>query len=383
VGDLAAFRGGVSPVQRSDCDGIGRPWALGLDVMGFTTARIMHHRQRLHKVASVLREFSATWTSARPARHGTRHGEMGSAFSRRQKPSLSATQRLQAASRSKMAINWFPGHMNKARREIAEVMPKVDLIIEVLDARIPFSSENPLVSELRGNTPCLKLLNKSDLADPLVTAEWIAHFEAEDGISAMTCHREDPKKTLGLLKQSEAIVGPERAKRKPILVMILGIPNVGKSTLINTLCRRKIAKTANVPAVTKQQQQIRVSKNFFLLDTPGFLWPKLSPEACGYRLAVTGAIKDAVIDYLDIALFAAKYLLEHYPAALQARYDLSEIPPSAEALLDAIAERRGCIGRNGAANLNKVSEILIHEFRQGTLGPLSLETPKMCIEVQA
>ena len=275
-----------------------------------------------------------------------------------------------------MAINWFPGHMHKARKEIKKVVPEVDLIIEVLDARIPFSSGNPLVPSLRGKTPYIKVLNKSDLADPAVTELWIHEMEKEQGVKAIALTQSQPNKVRGVLKLAESMV-ERRLDLKPLRAMILGIPNVGKSTMINTLANRVIAKTGNVPAVTKQQQRIKLPNGMILLDTPGFLWPKLEPEACGYRLAVTGAIRDAVIEYEDIAFFAAEYLLKAYPQSLLKRYQLKELPNSDIELMDAIAARRNCMRRGGIADLHKVSEILLNEFRSGDLGRISLETPAM------
>ena len=275
-----------------------------------------------------------------------------------------------------MAINWFPGHMHKARKEIKKVVPEVDLIIEVLDARIPFSSGNPLVPSLRGETPYIKVLNKSDLADPAVTDLWIKEMEKEKGVKAIALTQSQPEKVRSVLQLAESMV-ERRMDIKAMRAMILGIPNVGKSTMINTLANRIIAKTGNVPAVTKQQQRIKLPNGMILLDTPGFLWPKLEPEACGYRLAVTGAIKDAVIEYEDIAFFAAEYLLKAYPEALINRFQLNELPGSDVELMDAIAARRNCMRRGGIADLHKVSEILLNEFRGGGLGRISLETPEL------
>ncbi|ENY70929.1 GTPase YlqF [Aeromonas diversa CDC 2478-85] len=276
-----------------------------------------------------------------------------------------------------MSINWFPGHMHKARKEIAEVMPQVDVIIEMIDARIPFSSENPMVPELRGDKPVIKVLNKADLADPAITALWVAHMEKETGIRALPLTQQKPEEIKSLLALCHEMV-PDRDKElRGVRAMIMGIPNVGKSTLINTLAGRIIAKTGNEAGVTKSQQRIKLDGNIILTDTPGFLWPKLSPASCGYRLAVTGAIKDTVIDYADIALFAAEYLLKAYPQRLMERYQLTELPGSDIELMDAIAERRGCMRKGGVSDLHKVSEILIHELRMGQLGPVTLETPEM------
>lgn len=276
-----------------------------------------------------------------------------------------------------MAINWFPGHMHKARKEIKKVMPQMDLIIEVVDARIPFSSENPLVPSLRGDTPLIKVLNKRDLADPVITEQWLAWLERERGVRAVTLTHNQRQEALGILKLAEEMTPGHDRQKSALRVMILGIPNVGKSTLINTLAGRPAAKTGNEPAVTRAQQAIKLPDNVLLYDTPGFLWPKLSPVQCGYRLAITGAIRSAVLDFEDVALFEADYLIAHYPELVVNRYGLDETPVDGLALMDAIAVKRRFLGRGGVPDLHKVSEVLLNELRAGTLGRISLETPDM------
>ncbi|KMQ73748.1 ribosome biogenesis GTPase YlqF [Marinobacter subterrani] len=276
-----------------------------------------------------------------------------------------------------MAINWFPGHMHKARKEIKQVMPKMDLIIEVVDARIPFSSENPLVPALRGDKPLIKVLNKRDLADPEITEQWRVWLEQERGVRAITLSHNQRSEALAILKLAEDMTPHHDRQKSALRVMILGIPNVGKSTLINTLAGRPAAKTGNEPAVTRAQQAIKLPNNILLYDTPGFLWPKLSPEACGYRLAVTGAIRSAVLDFEDVAMFEAEYLLTAYPELVKARYGFEELPEDGLALMDGIATKRRFFGRGGIPDLHKVSEVLLNEFRAGTLGRISLETPEM------
>ncbi|RTR32060.1 ribosome biogenesis GTPase YlqF [Shewanella atlantica] len=276
-----------------------------------------------------------------------------------------------------MAIQWYPGHMHKARKEIEEVMPQVDLVIEVLDARIPYSSENPMVSTLRGNKPCIKLLNKSDLADPETTQRWIEYLEREQGVKAMaitTLQAAQVKKIPDLCRKFV----PSRDKvEKDIRTMIMGIPNVGKSTIINTLAGRMIAKTGNEPAVTKVQQRINLRNGIVLSDTPGILWPKVDNEKSSYRLAVTGAIKDTAMEYEDVAMFAAEYFLQAYPEAIAERYKLKELPDTDIELLEAIGRKRGALRPGGRIDLHKVSELVLHEFRSGKIGQLSLETPEM------
>ncbi|WP_299494258.1 ribosome biogenesis GTPase YlqF [uncultured Shewanella sp.] len=282
-----------------------------------------------------------------------------------------------------MAIQWYPGHMHKARKEIEEVMPQVDLVIEVLDARIPYSSENPMVQTLRGDRPCIKLLNKSDLADPEVTQAWIEYLEQEQGVKAMaitTLQASQVKKIPDLCRKFV----PSRDKlEKDIRTMIMGIPNVGKSTIINTLAGRTIAKTGNEPAVTKTQQRINLRNGIVLSDTPGILWPKVDNESSSYRLAVTGAIKDTAMEYEDVAMFAAEYFLEAYPKAISERYKLVTLPNTDIELLEAIGRKRGALRPGGRIDLHKVSELLLHEFRSGKIGLLSLETPDMAEKEKA
>jgi len=277
------------------------------------------------------------------------------------------------------AINWFPGHMHKARKDIAEIMPHMDIIIEVLDARIPFSSENPLIPDLRGNTPCIKLLNKADLADPVLTQRWVEELEKKQGVKALPVIGKNPDQIRQLLSLAESLLPDRNLDLRAIRAVIMGIPNVGKSTIINTLSGRIIAKTGNEAGVTKSQQKIKLDNGIVLTDTPGFLWPKLNPPSCGFRLAVTGAIKDTVFDYIDIALFAADYLLRAYPEALKARYGIAELPETDLELLELIGVRRGCTRKGGTVELQKVSSLLITELRAGLLGPITLETPEMTL----
>ena len=282
-----------------------------------------------------------------------------------------------------MAVQWYPGHMNKARRIIKETMSDVDLVIEVMDARIPFSSENPMVAELRQHRPCIKILNKSDLADPEITKLWLAHFEKEQGVKAQALSVLDKSKTKNLPDLCRKLL-PERGSAvKYIRVMIMGIPNVGKSTLINTLAGKVIAKVGDEPAVTKvvssSQQRIILQGGIALSDTPGILWPKIENENSSYRLAVTGAIKNTAIDFEDIALFAADFLINAYSEKVIQRYKLKQCPETGIKLLEEIGRKRGCLRPGGVIDIQRASEILIHEIRSGALGRLSFETPAMII----
>ena len=272
-------------------------------------------------------------------------------------------------------INWFPGHMNKARREIGKAMPKVDLVIEVLDARIPGSSSNPLVPDLRGEKPFLKILNKADLADPGATGTWIRHLENEPGVRAISIQKDKPREVKALLDVGRGMLPERRKGGRPIMAMILGIPNVGKSTLINTICGKSIAKVGNRPAVTQHQARIKAAKDFMLLDTPGFLWPRLDPPVCGSRLAVTGAIKDAVLDLDEIAFFAARYMISRYPDQVASQYKLDEVPDEPYELLEHIGARRGCLVKGGMLDLQKASEVFLRELRAGNMGRITLEWP--------
>ena len=275
-----------------------------------------------------------------------------------------------------MPIHWFPGHMATAKREIRAIMPEVDLVIEVLDARIPYSSENPLVEGLRGKKPRIQVLNKRDLADPAITEAWLAAIRTRPGVTAIAHQHGEGGFPAMLIERAKEMVGTVRGR--PMAALILGIPNVGKSTLINTLARRTIAKTGNKPAVTQMQQRINAGKDLALFDTPGFLWPKLSPAACGYRLAVTGAIADRVLDYQDIAAFAARFLLSRYPERLVALYGAKWIPDDPAFLVENVGRSRGVLGKGGVVDLQRAAERLIHDLRDGRLGPLSLETPEDC-----
>jgi ribosome biogenesis GTPase A len=271
-------------------------------------------------------------------------------------------------------INWFPGHMHKARKEIAQLMDEVDIVIEVLDARLPRSSENPLVTSLRRGKPVLKILNKSDLADPDKTKAWLQEFNAQEGITAIELTTSD-KKSIKSIPQICKDAVPARAnKERPIRAMIMGIPNVGKSTLINALLGRRIAKVGNEPAVTKANKRYSVFQGMALLDTPGILWPKIEDQDSGYRLAVSGAIKDTAIDYDQVAVYGANFILNAYPDRLLERYKLKELPDLGEGLLDQIGRKRGCLRPGGVVDIHKAAEILMNEMRGGKLGRISFET---------
>jgi len=273
-------------------------------------------------------------------------------------------------------IQWYPGHMHKAKKELLKILPQADLVIEVLDARIPFSSQNPLLAKLRKDKPCIKLLNKSDLADAEVLAEWCEQLERDSSVKTLTCnHNEIAIKNLPELCRTMI---PLRQNRSAMIyALIAGIPNVGKSTLINKLAGRVIAKTGNEAALTRMQQRIEISAELTLIDTPGMLWPKIENENSGLRLAATGAIRDTAIDLQEIAFFVADFLRQHYAARVSERFVLESMPDTEIDLIEAMAKKRGCIKSGGVVDYEKISRLLIAELRNGELGGLCLETPAM------
>ena len=274
-----------------------------------------------------------------------------------------------------MQIQWYPGHMHKASKQIKEALPGVDILIEVLDARIPFSSENPMLAELRGDKPCIKVLSKTDLADPEITAQWQQYLEQQQGVKTLAIRTDQPEKALQLTDLCRKMMSAKVKNEKTIHTMIVGIPNVGKSTLINILAGRSIAKTGNEPAVTKAQQRIKLDGGITLSDTPGVMWPNVENKNSGYRLATTGAIRDTAMDYTDVAFFAAAYMAKTYPERLTTRYELEQLPDHELEILEAIGRKRGCLRSGGQVDLDRVSKLFITELRAGTLGLISLETP--------
>lgn len=296
-------------------------------------------------------------------------------------------------------LGWFPGHMNKARRQIKDALPEIDVVIEVLDARLPYSSANPMLAELTRHKPVLKILSRADLADPVRTDEWVAFFDAQADTRALAITTTQTRELKKIPKLCHELAGAVRADRD-VRVMVMGIPNVGKSTLINGLAGRKIAKTGNEPAVTKRQQKVRIDGRVALIDTPGVLWPKIEDQASAYRLAASGAIRDTAIEYTDVAIVACAELAKRYPAELTARYKLKALPTYADpesddvdadgpkrpdflalagfdghAILKEIAGKRGGLRPGGEVDLHRGAEVLLHELRDGKLGRVTLETP--------
>ncbi len=279
-----------------------------------------------------------------------------------------------------MPIQWFPGHMASARKKAAETLASIDVVIEVLDARLPAASANPMIEELRlaRQRPCLKLLNKADLADPDATREWLAFFNRQKGVKAVAVSAKKAGDAARIPDLCQALAPHRSDATKPLRMMIMGIPNVGKSTLMNALVKRKIAAVGDEPAVTKSQQNVVLSPRLILVDTPGLMWPKIEHDSDGYMLAASHAIgRNAVLEE-EVATFLAAILLARYPALLTARYGFAVQDQDAPGVLEAVARRRGCLlkGRGGELELEKAALILLTDYRSGTLGRISLDTPQ-------
>ena len=276
-----------------------------------------------------------------------------------------------------MQIQWFPGHMHKARLQIKAAQPKVDLFIELLDARIPYSSENPMLAELRGDKPVLKLLSKSDLADLSLLKRWQQFLNSQQNTKAKAISTTNPGSIHRIKDLCHEILPHKQESGRPIMAMIVGIPNVGKSTLINTLAGKPVAKTGNEPAVTKGQQRINIGDGVSLMDTPGVMWPNVENPNSGSRLAAIGSIKDTAMDYAEVGFFLGKYLMTAYPEMLKERYSLDEVPQDIVELMDEIGKKRGCLGKGGIVDWDRTSRILLNDFRSGKMGLITLETPEM------
>ncbi len=274
-----------------------------------------------------------------------------------------------------MTIRWYPGHMGKAKEQIADLIKKTDVIIEVLDARLPDASSNHLFAELRRNKPCIKVLNKNDLADPAITRAWVRHFQQQAGVRPLPLSAKQHRETSQLLKLCRTLAPHRGRPGLPVRAMVVGIPNVGKSTLINTLAGRNVAKSGDRPAVTVTPQLIDLKNGIVLSDTPGLLWPDMEDQTGAYRLAASGAIGDSALDYANVGLFAAAYLMEHYPDRLVERYVPDGLPGSPAELLEASGRRLGCLAGGGVVDLNRAAEAFLREMRAGKLGRISLEEP--------
>ncbi|MBI4755959.1 MAG: ribosome biogenesis GTPase YlqF [Betaproteobacteria bacterium] len=276
-----------------------------------------------------------------------------------------------------MPIQWFPGHMASARKKAAETLARIDVVIEVLDARLPEASSNPMIHGLRRarNRPCLKVLNKSDLADPAVTRAWMAHFDRQPGVKAVALSAKKPAEVARLPGLCQDLAPHRSDGIKPLRMMIMGIPNVGKSTILNALLNRRVAAVGDEPAVTKSQQTLDLGPRMTLTDTPGLMWPKIEHDADGWMLAASHAIgRNAVIDE-EVAVYLAGILLARYPRLLAARYGLEPAGLDGIGVVEAVARRRGCLLKGGGVDLEKAALILLTDYRSGALGRISLETP--------
>ena len=279
-----------------------------------------------------------------------------------------------------MTIQWFPGHMTSARKKAAETMALTDVVIEVCDARLPEASSNPMIRDLRlhRQRPCLKLLNKSDLADPAVTQAWLDYYNSQPGVKAVAISSKKPGEAARVPALCKGLAPHRNDGIKPLRMLIMGIPNVGKSTLMNALLKRRVAAVGDEPAVTKSQMCIDLDPTMSITDTPGLMWPKIRHDSDGFMLAASHAIgRNAVIDS-EVAIFLADLLLRNYPALLAERYDIDVDGMDGVGIVEAVAKKRGCIvkgRRGGDLDLEKAGMILLTDYRGGKLGRVSLESP--------
>ena len=277
-----------------------------------------------------------------------------------------------------MAIQWFPGHMHLTRKAIGERIKDIDVVIELLDARLPGSSSNPLLAELTAHKPTLKVLNKQDLADPGRTGAWLAWYNARADTSAIALDASDAAPARRLIDACRQLAPNRRGLSKPMRVLICGIPNVGKSTLINTLSRKTQAKTGDEAGITKQEQRIVLDDDFYLWDTPGMLWPRIIVPESGLRLAASGAMGRNAYDEEEVVLELLAYLKQHYAPLIDARYKLGLDAEAIaarhdEELLELIAKKRGAVMSGGRLNMQKAAEIVLTDLRSGAIGRLTLE----------
>lgn len=280
-----------------------------------------------------------------------------------------------------MLIQWFPGHMAKTKRLITEHLKAVDVAVELLDARIPMSSANPMVENLVQNKPRIIVLNKSDLADVKITEKWIEYFKKEniDVIPVSTYNGKDKKKLINLIREKAKPVLEKWQRRglknRSVRIMILGIPNVGKSTLINFLSGSKATRTANTPGHTKGKQWVRLSSGLDLLDTPGVLWPKFEDQNAALKLAATGAIAGEIFDSYEVVTTLLAALKEISPQILKEKYDIEDVNQDTQILLELIGKRRGCLLPGGEIDSTRAEALVLTDFRSGKLGRVTLDMP--------
>lgn len=276
-----------------------------------------------------------------------------------------------------MAIQWFPGHMNSTKKAIFDRVKDIDVVIELLDARLPGSSLNPLLAELTRGKPSLKVLNKQDLADAERTTAWLAFYNALPATQALGLDASDTAPAQRLIKACRELAPLRGGMVKPVRVLICGIPNVGKSTLINTLTGKRATKTGDEPGITKMEQKIVLASDFYLFDTPGMLWPRIVVEQSGYNLAASGAIGRNAYDDPDVAMMLLSYLRANYPGRVEQRFKLTADVSALtdEELLTEIGRKRGAVLGGGRINVQKAAETVLHELRNDGFGRVTLETP--------
>ena len=289
-----------------------------------------------------------------------------------------------------MSVQWFPGHMHATKKAILERVKELDVFVELLDARLPGSSANPMLAQLTAGKPTLKVLNKQDLADPLRTGQWLEHYNSRPDTRAIALDASETSPARAIIAACRELAPLRGGMAKPLRVLIGGIPNVGKSTLVNTLKGKRAAKTGDEAGVTKVEQRIVLADDFYLYDTPGMLWPKIIVPESGYHLAASGAVGRNAYDEEVVALELLKALQRPYAALLEARYKLGLTPEAIAALKDdellfAIGRKRGALLPGGKLNAQKAAEILLTDFRSGSIGRMTLETPEefACWQVAA
>ena len=282
-----------------------------------------------------------------------------------------------------MNIQWFPGHMTKTKRQIEEKLKLIDAVVEILDARIPVSSQNPDITEITGGKPRVIVLNKVDLADENTTKLWAEYFKKSGAEVCYTdCEKgKGVKETINAVKRvlaDKIASDTEKGMNRAIKILVVGVPNVGKSSYINRLSGRSSATVGDRPGVTRGQQWIRLKNGVELLDTPGILWPKFEDKRCAYRLAATGAIKNDVLDIQDIAIFLLEYLTENYPEAVAEKYGIKKenikLPTD---YLELCGRRRGCLVKGGEVDMYRAAGIALDDFRSGKLGKITLDGREM------